>query len=86
MPGFTGRLITKYLFAHPQRKAFTFGIAARSTSKLDALKAELGLDDSVKVVQVDVCKFDQVEAAVKETRVVINAVGPYWRWGTPVVQ
>ncbi|KAI6099936.1 hypothetical protein EDD16DRAFT_1657074 [Pisolithus croceorrhizus] len=50
--GYTGRLITRYLAAHPQRETFTFGIAARS----------------------------------EKNSVVINAVGPFWRWGTSVVR
>jgi short subunit dehydrogenase-like uncharacterized protein len=26
-----------------------------------------------------------VDAAVQHARVIINTVGPYWSWGTPVV-
>ncbi|KDQ56275.1 hypothetical protein JAAARDRAFT_59177 [Jaapia argillacea MUCL 33604] len=84
--GFTGRLITRYLSAHPQRSTFKFAIAARSKSKLDALVNELGLDKNTSILVVDVTKKDQVEEAVKQTKVVINTVGPYWRWGTPVVR
>jgi len=61
-------------------------IAARSKSKLDDLVSELCLDDTVQVVQVDVTNFNELEEAVKLTKVVINTVGPYWRWGTPVVK
>ncbi|TFK88041.1 hypothetical protein K466DRAFT_88124 [Polyporus arcularius HHB13444] len=84
--GFTGRLITRYLYNHPQRGAFTFAIGIRSRSKGEELKKSLGLDDSVKIVQVDVNRYEDVEAAVKETKVVINVVGPYWIWGTNVVR
>jgi short subunit dehydrogenase-like uncharacterized protein len=86
LTGFTGRLVTRYLVAHPERKSFTFGIAARSKSKLDALVAELGVDDSVPCVYVDVTDDAQVEVAVMRTKVVLNLVGPYSRWGTPVVR
>lgn len=54
--------------------------------KLEELVAELSLDPSIPLVVVDVMKFETVEAAVKDTRVVINTVGPFWRWGTPVVR
>jgi short subunit dehydrogenase-like uncharacterized protein len=93
--GFTGKLITRYLSTHPQRTSFTFSLAARSRSKLDDLLTELSLTSSgsaapdsatVGVLQVDVTNFDQLEAAVRTARVVINTVGPYWRWGTPVVR
>ncbi|KAI0828046.1 Saccharopine dehydrogenase-domain-containing protein [Trametes gibbosa] len=84
--GFTGRLITQYLFSHPQRTSFSFAIGVRSRSKGESLRQSLGLDDSVHLVQLDVTDYAQVEAAVKDSKVVINAVGPYWLWGTNVVR
>ncbi|KAL4062488.1 Saccharopine dehydrogenase-domain-containing protein [Scleroderma yunnanense] len=85
--GYTGRLVTRYLATHPQRATFTFGLAARSQQKLKVLTDELG--DAVHKVPtfvVDVTKADAVESVVQEARVVINAVGPYRLWGTPIVQ
>ncbi|KAF9012631.1 Saccharopine dehydrogenase-domain-containing protein [Cyathus striatus] len=74
--GFTGRLITRYLppipNAHP--------------SPSHSLVQELNLNQSIILVDVDVTNPEQVERAVKSTKVVINTVGPYWRWGTPVVK
>lgn len=86
--GFTGRLITRYLSVHPQRNAFTFAVGARSPAKLQTLLEDLNLhkDSRISTVQVDVTSQPDVERAVKTTRVVINTVGPYWRWGTPVVE
>jgi len=85
--GFCGRLCTQYLASHPQRStAFRLAIAARSKAKLAELVSELGLDDTVQVIQVDVTNFNELEAVVKRTKVVINTVGPFWRWGTPVVK
>jgi short subunit dehydrogenase-like uncharacterized protein len=85
--GHTGRLITRYLSAHPQRSAFRFAVGARSPAKLQTLLEELNLqnDADICIVQVDVTKTSEVEKAVKSTRVVINTVGPFWKWGTPVV-
>ncbi|TFK45010.1 Saccharopine dehydrogenase-domain-containing protein [Crucibulum laeve] len=84
--GFTGRLITRYLTAHPQHGQFTLALGARSNSKLQQLVKELGITDNVRLVEVDVTQPAQVEEVVKTTRVVINTVGPYWTWGTPVVE
>ncbi|KAI0645103.1 Saccharopine dehydrogenase-domain-containing protein [Trametes meyenii] len=84
--GFTGRLITRYLYNHPQRASFSLAIGVRSKSKGEALQQSLGLDESVKLVQLDVTRYDQIDAAVKDSKVVINAVGPFWRWGTNVVR
>lgn len=85
--GFTGRLVTRYLFAHPQfRSHFSFAIAGRSRSKLDQLAQEFSLDSSIKSIVVDLSDFDSVQAAVQQAKIVINAVGPYWKWGTPIVK
>ncbi|KAH9934322.1 NAD(P)-binding protein [Fomitopsis serialis] len=84
--GFTGRLITDYLAHHPQRASFTFGVAGRSQAKLEALKKSLDLNDTIKVVQLDVTNGAQVEEAVKSAQVVINAVGPSIYWGEPVLR
>lgn len=84
--GFTGRLITQYLYNHPQQSTFTFAIGVRSKAKADTLRQSLGLDDSVPFVELDVASYAQVEAAVKGAKVVINTVGPFWLWGTNVVR
>ncbi|EGO00593.1 hypothetical protein SERLA73DRAFT_178436 [Serpula lacrymans var. lacrymans S7.3] len=84
--GYTGRLITRYLYAHPERSSFSFGIAARSRSKLNDLVSDLSLDSTVQLFILDIANPEQIDAAVQKTKVVINAVGPYWRWGTPVVR
>lgn len=84
--GYTGGLVTRYLSTHPQHSQFTLALGARSPQKLKKLVQQLSLPASVKVVQVDVTKEDEIETAVKQTRVVINTVGPYWLWGTPVVR
>lgn len=58
----------------------------RSKSKGEALKKSLGVDDTVGLVQVDVGDYASVETAVREVRVVINVVGPYWLWGNNIVR
>ncbi|KAJ7198493.1 Saccharopine dehydrogenase-domain-containing protein [Mycena pura] len=83
--GFTGRLIAKYLSAHRDSASFTLALGARSKARLDAVVAELGLNSAVQLRVVDVARVEQVDAAVTGATVVINAVGPYWTWGTPVV-
>ena len=58
----------------------------RSKSKGEALKKSLGVDDSVPLVQVDVLRYDEVEAAVRDAKVVVNITGPYWLYGPNVVK
>ncbi|KAF9462382.1 Saccharopine dehydrogenase-domain-containing protein [Collybia nuda] len=86
--GFTGRLITRYLALHPQhtRGLFSFAVAARSQSRLHELVQDLSLPPQINTIRVDVTNDAEVESVVKSARVVINTVGPYWRWGTPVVR
>lgn len=86
LPGFTGRLVTKQLINHRNRASFTLALAARSHDKLTEVATALNLDDQVSLLTLDVTKADEVENAVKSAKVVVNTVGPYWLWGTPVVQ
>jgi short subunit dehydrogenase-like uncharacterized protein len=85
--GFTGRLIAQYLATHSQKQLFVLGLGARSEEKLKQVVDELGIANKVdEFVNVDVKDKASVERAVKRTRVVINVVGPYWHYGTPVVE
>lgn len=86
--GFVGALCARYLAAHRDRSNFTVSLAARSKSKLDKLIAKLELDTKTfnfKTVIVDVTDPDQVNQVVQGHSVVINTVGPYRWYGTPVV-
>ncbi|KAJ7750095.1 Saccharopine dehydrogenase-domain-containing protein [Mycena maculata] len=84
--GFTGRLVAKYLSTHRDGSSFNLTLAARSKSRLDTLASELGLDSAVRLQVVDVTHPEQVDAVVAGATVVISTVGPFWTWGTPVVQ
>lgn len=87
--GFTGRLVVRYLSTHPDflDHKFTFALGGRSLNKLARIADEFNLaKDKVPHVDVDVLNPAQVTPAVLSARVVINAVGPYWRWGKLVVK
>lgn len=84
--GFTGGLIVRYLAAHPQRQHFSLAIGGRSPRKLQEVVKKLNLASDVKIVEVDVTKEEEAERAVKGAKVVINAVGPYWLYGTPTLR
>ena len=60
----------------------------RSKGKGTDLLKSLGIenDGRVQLVEVDVTRYETVEAAVRDTKVVINTVGPFWLWGTSVVR
>ncbi|KAF8161736.1 Saccharopine dehydrogenase-domain-containing protein [Mycena galopus ATCC 62051] len=84
--GFTGKLIVEYLAGHRDSAAFTLALGARSKTRLDALVSSLDLGTAVELHVVDTTRQDQLEAVVKTATVVINTVGPFHLWGTPVVQ
>jgi short subunit dehydrogenase-like uncharacterized protein len=86
LAGFTGRLVTKQLNNHREHASFTFALAARSRAKLVALAAELDLNAQTSLLTLDVTKTNEVEEIVRTAKVVINTVGPYWLFGTPVVR
>ena len=76
-------LITSRTFwSHP----FTFAIAGWSQDKLEGLKTKLKLGDEVALIVVNVGDYASVEAAIIQTKVVANTVGPYWRYPSNVVQ
>jgi hypothetical protein len=84
---FTGRLIARYLEKHPERSKIKYAIAGRSVNKLNALASELKLDQSnVAIIGVNISDYDELEALVKRTRLVINCVGPFALYSTPVVR
>ena len=81
-----GRLVTKQLNAHRDQMTFTFALGARSKAKLATLVSELDINAQVPTLEVDVTSVADVERVVKSSRVVINTVGPCWKWGTHVVR
>lgn len=83
--GVTGRLTAAYLAKHPERTSLTFGISGRSKSKLTELAKELGEPDLPTFV-VDATNAEDVERVVQNARVVINTVGPFWKYAFPVLE
>lgn len=77
--GFTGRLVCKYLNAHPNKPRW--GLAGRSSGKLAALRVELSLPDTIPTIVADTSKEDTVRAMVRRTKVVINVAGPFRQMG-----
>ncbi|KAJ6497433.1 Saccharopine dehydrogenase-domain-containing protein [Mycena sanguinolenta] len=84
--GFTGKLITKYLASHRDSAAFTLALAARSKSRLDAVVSSLDFGTAVELHVVDTTRHDELEAVVRTATVVINTIGPFYLWSTPVVE
>jgi len=91
--GFTGSLILEYLL---QKGGVSFAICGRSREKLEEKIAEattrhnLPLDATTKpdIFVLDVLKASQqeIQDVVKKARCVCTAVGPFVKYGEPLVQ
>ena len=81
--GFTGQLVAEYL----SRSApdLRWAIAGRSASKLAAVRSSLGLSDDVGVLEADSGDPAALQAMAEQTRVVLTTVGPYQKYGEPLV-
>ncbi|MEE2032999.1 saccharopine dehydrogenase family protein [Rhodococcus chondri] len=84
--GFVGRLTAAYLAAHLPG-GVTVGLAGRSRARLESVRSELG-DDAAQwtVIEADSGDPESLAAMAAATRVVISTVGPYAKYGLPLVQ
>jgi short subunit dehydrogenase-like uncharacterized protein len=84
--GFVGRLTAEYLARHLP-SGLTVGLAGRSRDKLDAVREALPPDAAEwPLIIANADDPDSLAAMASETRVVITTVGPYARYGMPLVQ
>ena len=83
--GFTGALTAEYLArnAGPETR---WALAGRSQSKLEEVRRRLGPGAAdVPLLQADVTDPESLRSVAEATRVVITTVGPYSRYGEPMV-
>jgi short subunit dehydrogenase-like uncharacterized protein len=83
--GFTGRLVAEYLQAL-QPAGVRWAMAGRSLEKLAAVRAEMGIPDTVPLVACDADDPASVDAMVSSTKVVLTTVGPYQLYGNGLVE
>ncbi len=85
--GFTGRLVAHHLVRHG--KDLRWALGGRSGEKLEALRNELALlrpeARDLPLLVGDSLDPRSLEPIVRRTRVVCTTVGPYARFGTPLV-
>jgi short subunit dehydrogenase-like uncharacterized protein len=81
--GFVGVLTAKYLAEHGPPDV-RIALGGRSQSKLERTRDELGVD--WPLVVADSQDRDAVAALAGSTRVVATTVGPYFKYGKPLVE
>ncbi len=85
--GFTGALVAEYLLErYGVGSELKWALAARSQDKLDELCGRLG-DDAAAPPTIVADSFDEpaLDELASRTRVVITTVGPYAKYGSPLV-
>jgi len=80
--GFTGKLVAEYFQAeYANNIGVKWAIAGRNEAKLNDVKAELGINDSVPTIVADGDDDAALDALAKRTAVVLTTVGPYQIYG-----
>jgi short subunit dehydrogenase-like uncharacterized protein len=86
--GFTGQLTAEYLAAHAPNGC-RWAVAGRSREKLLAVRKRLAEINpscaNLELLVADVTDRDSLRAIASRTRVVVTTVGPYLRYGEPLV-
>jgi short subunit dehydrogenase-like uncharacterized protein len=85
--GFTGKLVVEYLLErYGADQELSWAIAARSATKLQAVKDELGAQaEALETIVADSNDSDALAAMAARTRVVLTTVGPYALYGSNLV-
>ncbi|MFN2322891.1 MAG: trans-acting enoyl reductase family protein [Trueperaceae bacterium] len=80
--GFTGRLVAEAV-AHAAPAGFEWAVAGRDAERLKAVRDAVA--PAAAVVVADVDDPASLAALARSTRAVVTTVGPYARFGTPLV-
>jgi short subunit dehydrogenase-like uncharacterized protein len=80
--GFVGKQTVQY-FAERASEGVRWAIAGRDRSKLESVKAEVGID--VDILVADSQDKTAIDAIVSQTRVLLNTAGPFALYGNAIV-
>jgi short subunit dehydrogenase-like uncharacterized protein len=87
--GYTGALVAAHLAAHAP-EGTRIGLAGRDRRKLEAVRDELARKAphaaGFELLVADSSDPASLRAMVERTRVIASTVGPYARYGTPLVE
>lgn len=87
--GFTGRLVAEYLARAAAGTSLVWALAGRSAGKLEKVRAAL-VDIDAACADLEIVEADALDPAAMarvaaDTRVVCTTVGPYAKYGAPLV-
>jgi len=85
--GFTGKLVVEYLQAkYSDSNEINWAMAGRSLEKLNQVKTDLGVSNSVKTLEVNSNDQASIEKMMEMTDCVLTTVGPYQLYGNEIVK
>ena len=86
--GFTGRLVTEYLFGkYGIGSELRWAIAGRNREKLESICSELGIESgSLPIVISDSFDVQSMKDLARNSKVVLTTVGPYAKYGAALVE
>jgi short subunit dehydrogenase-like uncharacterized protein len=83
--GFTGGLTAEYLAEHAD-EGTSWAIAGRNRGKLEAIRGRLGdVHAELPVLEAEINDAGSLRRLAESTKVVISTVGPYIKYGEPLV-
>ena len=82
--GFTGKLVAEYLSHNYLSHEVRWAVAGRNREKLDQVMKQLNLH--VDIIEADSTDENSLKAMADQTNVVLTVVGPYLRYGEPLVK
>jgi short subunit dehydrogenase-like uncharacterized protein len=83
--GITGRQVAAYLANRAEAVDATWGAAGRDAAKVERTLADVGVHRA-EVITADVGDPASLRAMAARAKVVLNLVGPYTRFGRPVIE
>jgi short subunit dehydrogenase-like uncharacterized protein len=81
--GYVGKLTAEYL-RQSARAGARIALAGRSQTKLSAVRDQIAVD--WELISADADDPDSLRALARRTRVVVTTVGPYAKYGMPLVR
>jgi short subunit dehydrogenase-like uncharacterized protein len=83
--GVTGREVARYLAERTDTNGTRWAAAARDVAKLERVLGGIGVS-APEAIAADVDDANSLAAMAARARVVLNLVGPYTRYGQPVIE
>jgi len=82
--GFVGKLVAEYLAAHAPA-GVRIGLAGRSEARLEGVRSDIDGASDWPLIVADSSDDTSLETMASRTKVLLTTVGPYAKYGLPVV-